>query len=524
MATAVVPARTRRAGLMVWVGLAAILLCAALLRLRLSDLPLERDEGEYAYAGQLMLHGIAPYKVAWNMKFPGTYTAYAAIMLGFGQSIRAIHMGVALVNAATTVLVFLLARRWFDLRGALVAGATFALLSLGEGVLGMAGHATHFVTAFAVAGAWLLFEAADTGSTARLFGSGLLFGLAFVMKQQGVFFALFGSGWLLCNRPTMRKLSAFGAGALTPPVLTGLILWQQGVFDKFWFWTFQYAREYASEVTLADGWDSLRDIVPQVVMPNAALWLIAAAGLILLWRRGARRQAALPLTMLLVFSFLAVCPGLIFRDHYFIVMLPAIALLAGAATLSPMPRASVWAWGAAMAISIWAQHDFLFHMTPFQACRDEYEVNPFPEAIRVADYLKSVTKPGSRIAVFGSEPEIYFYADRLPATGYLYTYGLMEKQPFALEMQNEMIRQLETSRPEYVVQVKIGASWLVDDDSPTRIFDWWRDYSRNYTQAGLVQIVSEQETQYFWGDAAANRPPSDHCLVVFHRKSAETTL
>lgn len=37
--------------------------------------PLERDEGEYAYAGQLMLQGIPPYQLAYNMKLPGTYAA-----------------------------------------------------------------------------------------------------------------------------------------------------------------------------------------------------------------------------------------------------------------------------------------------------------------------------------------------------------------------------------------------------------------------------------------------------------------
>src|SRR5262249_20001496 len=52
---------------------AAALLLVALVRLRLADVPLERDEGEYAYAGQLILHGIPPYQQAYNMKFPGTY-------------------------------------------------------------------------------------------------------------------------------------------------------------------------------------------------------------------------------------------------------------------------------------------------------------------------------------------------------------------------------------------------------------------------------------------------------------------
>ena len=74
---------------------------AAIVRTRLLDLPLERDEGEYAYAGQLLLQGVPPYSQAYNMKFPGMYVAYAAIMAVFGQTVTAIRLGLLIANAAT---------------------------------------------------------------------------------------------------------------------------------------------------------------------------------------------------------------------------------------------------------------------------------------------------------------------------------------------------------------------------------------------------------------------------------------
>ena len=49
-----------------------VLALVAVGRLQLLNFPLERDEGEYAYAGQLILQGIPPYELAYNMKFPGT--------------------------------------------------------------------------------------------------------------------------------------------------------------------------------------------------------------------------------------------------------------------------------------------------------------------------------------------------------------------------------------------------------------------------------------------------------------------
>ena len=52
-----------------WIFLAVIVFGLVIaIRIRLLGIPLERDEGEYAYAGQLMLQGIPPYKLAYNMK------------------------------------------------------------------------------------------------------------------------------------------------------------------------------------------------------------------------------------------------------------------------------------------------------------------------------------------------------------------------------------------------------------------------------------------------------------------------
>ena len=67
------------------ITLVLVLNCA--IRFHLRNIPLERDEGEYAYAGQLMLQRESlPYKLAYNMKLPGTYGAYALILAVFGQT------------------------------------------------------------------------------------------------------------------------------------------------------------------------------------------------------------------------------------------------------------------------------------------------------------------------------------------------------------------------------------------------------------------------------------------------------
>jgi len=495
-----------------WLLVFLVILIAAAIRIRLLDIPLERDEGEYAYAGQLMLQGIPPYLLACNMKLPGTYAAYALILGALGQSVAAIHLGLLLVNAAAILLLFLLGRRLFGPPAGLAACAAYALMSAGAGVMGTQAHATHFVVLAALAGALLLLR----GS---LWWGGLLFGLAFVMKQHGIFFAIFGALWLISGhwrhlRQLLPKLALFLAGAATPFVLTCLILWRAGVFARFWFWTFTYARQYASENSLSDGVAAFSATFPPIFKENAALWILAAAGLFLVGRKKELRASALFAALFLVFSFLAICPGLYFREHYFVLALPAVALLAGAIMRN---RLTYCLFGVALLLSLATQQKFLFRMSPLQASREIYGLNPFPEALAIAAYISSHSAWDARVAVLGSEPEIYFYSHRHSATSYIYMYGLMEPQPYALTMQNDMIREVETNAPEFIVYVAGDESWLRQTDSPKRLDDWWSAYRpAHYHLVDIADILAEDHTEYRWDYAAQDyHPQSDHYVQIY---------
>jgi hypothetical protein len=153
------------------------------------------------------------------------------------------------------------------------------------------------------------------------------------------------------------------------------------------------------------------------------------------------------------------------------------------------------------------------------ACRIRYPGNPFSESIEIAKYIKANSAPSDRIAVIGSEPQIYFYADRRSATGYIYTYGLMEEQKYALKMQQEMIGDIEAVRPKYLVYVDIGASWVRRTNSSMLIFDWYAQYRKRYDLVGIVDILSKNETVYHWGDDAKNYVPrSGRRLYVYRLK------
>jgi hypothetical protein len=160
-------------------------------------------------------------------------------------------------------------------------------------------------------------------------------------------------------------------------------------------------------------------------------------------------------------------------------------------------------------------------MSTRELSRVRYGPNPFIEAAEIARYLREHTTPQDRIAVVGSEPEIYFYANRKSATGYIYSYPSMERQRHAARMQDEMIREIETAHPKYLVFVGIQTSWIARRTSNPRILNWAHRYSREcYDMIGIADIISLHTTVMRWGGAALGYQPQSPSLVyTFRRKS-----
>ena len=297
-----------------WVVFAFTLAVVVFARIRLLGLPLERDEGEYAYTGQLILRGIPPYQLAYSMKFPGTSVAYALMMSIFGESTSGVHLGLIVVNLITVGLVFVVGRNLLGEIPGIAAASAYSVLSLMPHVLGTAAHATHFVVLFSVAAIALLIRALNRRSTTLISASGLLFGLAVLMKQPGIFFALFGAADLFAHdyraglkaREIIRRSLLLVVGVAAPFVITCLTLWSYGVFNRFWFWTIQYAAQYGIQVSLVEGTRIFGGRFFGTLGTAWPIWAIAAIGLAMcILNPTLRTYAGLFLITLTVFSALA---------------------------------------------------------------------------------------------------------------------------------------------------------------------------------------------------------------------------
>jgi hypothetical protein len=163
-----------------------------------------------------------------------------------------------------------------------------------------------------------------------------------------------------------------------------------------------------------------------------------------------------------------------------------------------------------------------FVLSPEQVCKAIYHTNPFSESLAIGRYLKEHTAPDARIAVLGSEPEILFYAHRHSATGYIYMYDLIAgPQPYAGDMQQEMMAQIKEARPEYLVLVKIPASWDLRPDfqraAGTAVMRWIPQFVKDYYEpVGLV--IVKPESEFYWGKEEVNRPPFPEPFIGIARR------
>lgn len=508
-------------------------------------MPLERDEGEFAYGGQLLLQGVWPGHSLYTMKFPGTHTAYAVWMALFGQNCAGVHLGFLLVNGATIVLLFLLTRGLIGNVAGCVAAAAYALTSLSADVLGSSAHATHLVVFCALTGLWLLRQAAEIGRVRLYLAAGFCLGCSVLMKHVGVFFVALGAIWLVwlgCTRqlapkvPFGRATALLLAGAALPLLGLALILWKTGTLEKSWFWSVTYALAYAKHYSSSFlVWSAFMQRMPAVLLIP---FYTALAGLVILWLRSATRSVAPFATALFFCSLVAVFPGVHFRPHYYVALLPALGLLTGAL----VQHAGEWLgrsrlkWFAAVPLlaatalfigGVSRERNFFFRLSPVEACRSLYGFQPFPEAAALGEFIRSNTPPAARIAVLGSEPEIYFHARRRSATGYVYTYPLTEPQPFAAQMREEMRREIEIAQPQFIVQARGPTSWLHRPGARKHIDELCAAVTTtNYQLIAACEVfANEGRVVWHWPPAALPAPTNAACeLLLFERVAPEPSL
>ncbi len=464
------------------------------------------------------------------------------IITVFGETHSGIHTGLLFVNTGTSLLLFVLIRRLINPLAGVAASASFALLSVNPTVQGVFANAEHFVILFVCGGLCVLYSAIASRRNARYFAAGALFGAAILVKQHGVAFSVAAIAIQFFDGIEERRLGSrqfriesamLVSGLLAPYAAVCGFFAAAGSFEPFWFWTFQYAADYSSFTSSAEALTYLKRGSSQIFSSNPLLWILAGVGVTSpAWNREARRLAAF-IFALVTCSFIAITPGFVFRLHYYVLLLPASAVCISIAVIAlngfvverlnlrSSDRPGYLILCALTAMSLIQNSEFFFEMTPRQATISLYGSNPFDESVEIGSYLGAHTQPDERIAVIGSEPQILFYAQRRSATGFIYTYSLMEEQPHAARMQQQMIEEIESTKPAYLVWVdprSIRSSWLMNEKSQVEVLNWAVEYKSNhYERVGMVELFSDRSL-FRWDRSSIGDPRSANWIEILKRK------
>ena len=444
-------------------------------RAGIASIPLERDEGSYAYVAQHWLAGDLPYRDAFDHKPPGTFLVYAALFALGGTSIEAIHWLGHLSLLGTLGFAYLIARRLFSHTAGWMASLATLVLVTDRSVLGQAANTEVFAILPLSAGMYFALRAAESARVRSGLLVGLCGGLALCFKQVTFFVvaceAVWGpSSWWRWRRAAgdrrRRALVLLGAsiaGVALVLAPTALYFVWHGAWGSFYDGVFGHNIAYGSRVSLrsygANLWQRVQDLGPS----QWPIWIAAGVGVAA--PRG--RRAVSPCLWWWLSSFVAVSVGGYFRRHYFILLMPPTALIAahGLEVLGGLVArrrheavAAILA-GAAVSWPLVAHRSYYFAPTPDAACRQLYGFNPFPESVAMARLLRDHSTADDRVFIFGSEPQILFYAGRPSASRYIFLYPLFAGGSDAEARQREVAEELQ-QRPRFVVIVHVASSFV----------------------------------------------------------------
>jgi hypothetical protein len=511
--------------------LATAALAFAALRAPYLSLPLERDEGEYAYIAQRMLAGDWPYRDAFDQKPPGIFLACAAAFALLGQTVEALHLLLYAWTAATAVLLFALLRRLEGPLAGACAALAFAVASIDPRLGGTAAQPESFL-GLPVLGALLcLLRALEGGGLGRWAACGALGAAACWFKPVAaaslVFVAAFAAAALgRQHRGSARlapELSRAGLGLLLGAAgvsaAAGLALAAVGAWGAFLDAVVVHNWRYARSLSLAEGLHNLRLVLRQQAAGQGLLFGLAL--LALAHPRLCRARTRWLLGGAWLAALAGASAGLYFRPHYFLQTLAPSCGLAGAASgallrrslaaPSPWPAraAALAAAGALLLPPALVHRATLGAGSPDAISRRLYGLNPFPESRRIADHIRERSDPGERVLVVGSEPQILFLAARRSATRYIFFYPLTLPDASARARQREVTAAFEESPPRYLVWINLPTSLHTGEVGHREVFARAQALLERSYRLELLAIPVADDAPYafFEGEAARARAP-----------------
>lgn len=493
-----------------------------LIYLPFSGTPFERDEGVYATIAQGLLRGEMPYRDLFDNKPPLVYLWYAISFSLFGESVYAPRIVAAASLGVTAVLLYHQARL------ALPQGAAYAaaiLFAISTGLPWVALHAnTEAYMLLPLMGSLLAFTHGMKEEKLKWFLiAGLLAGLAMMTKQVAMWnlLALAMVALIWHRRTAENSWQAIAptfwmfAGALISLSIVALPFALTGSLDDFLYANLSYNWVYVNFLSWAERFANLGYGMLFFCAIAAPFVAGALAGLVIVWRK---RAVATDYVLILwaIASAIGVASGGRFFPHYFLQLMPSLAVLTGVVVYDRFVNGkqhvlSRPAWMVAIfLIVVSVGTTAVLYISPGEAehrvvervaVQKEWEAS----SDNLGNYIQARSNPDDLIFNYGRESQLYFYADRAPAVPYFYDWVLEYDE----DSLGTIITDLNASKPAYIVdslQAPLFDDWYAAHPPALRQF-----LQDNYNYMGRVYFADVYMLRGYtppiaFGDPAAEVP------------------
>jgi len=432
------------------------------LRLPYLNEPLERDEGAYAYVAQRILAGELPYRDAYDNKPPGVYYIYAGVFKVFGDTFSVLRNFTLFFSLLITLSVFAVGYLIWGGAGGLISAFLYALFSGGPYVQGTSANTeTFMVFPLILALFFFMLAVKKPADKLNLLIAGFFSGMALMIKQAAVFnfLALLLFSFVLPGQDLKGRVKSgmvLFLGFMIAPVVFLLYFWLKGALPDL------LKAAILDNLNFVGGRAWHWSYVPTILLrENSILWILAISSAVYIFCQD-RKFELLVLAGWAIFSLAGVFAGKSFFGHYFIQVIPGLAILSSYAITrffdKPpdfLSRSIIYlSFFVLMLIILSFQIDFLLS-SPDEISLKKYGIPNFVIAKPVADYIKSNTRPEDSIYVWGAEGEIYFYARRKSASKYFYYYQLEKSEQLRLWLMEDLRR----NEPKYLIWTNPAAGF-----------------------------------------------------------------
>src|SRR5205814_1160077 len=385
------------------------------------------SEAMYSVVANEIVNGGRPYIDAIERKPPLLFWTYAAIFKVAGEfNWKTLHIVALVWTLGAMAGLYVIGRELFDGNTGLIAALSYGVFQHwwtwknltfdGEMLMNLP-----IIWAWAIA-----FRRSSSRMRPELFPTGALLCAAFLLKQPAAIAAVPLGIYLLlpsyrASRSLTRTNSIIQAAMLTAGFsaalgLVTIVLWKQGILQDAFYWTI--ADHDVPHVFWHKG------IVNTLTFLGACLPLVIGAILACrdkdeIWAgKTAERTALLGL---LAVSAIGAAAGARFYPHYYVQLIPPLALLAApyyARFWSRMIRPSNWFLRTGVTYAWLALTIIVFSIKHWAG------LEPRRVPSESGRYLFTHSSPADRIFVWGQTPEIYLDAHRRPACRHITTFPL----------------------------------------------------------------------------------------------------